>query len=320
MPGYDTHYIFGTASYKKADAGVVKKIITSDKELYVLGLFGPDIFFYSFPELIKSGPNTGSLIHTSNINLFFRNMFDFAMSQSSYEYRFKSLSYFCGFLAHYSLDRFCHPYIYYRSGYNPFEGKSDSCLHKHFSLETDIDILLLNMFCNKAPKEFKKSCKLNLSSTDISFISKMLQYSINRSFNGFRTGSVSIKAAILSLQASQRLIKSCPEKLRVCINSVETHIIGRSYLSALIPGTCITNTDPLNLHNNQWVNPWEPEIIHQESFLKLMDYSKANILKLFRLLDKCLSEYNNNAHNCFEEFLTAIGNYSYHSNQNSIED
>jgi len=320
MPGYDTHFVFGEVAFKQIKASSVKSIIANNHDHYTLGLFGPDIFFYSIPESLSSGPNAGSVIHTQNVNLFFRNMFRFATAQPNEERMQKALAYFCGFLAHYSLDRYCHPFVYARTGYNPNLPKKDNNLDLHFALETDIDILLLDRYLKETPKSFKKKSRINITYAEIELISEMLQFAINQTYDQFSNSRFSIKAAILSIKSEQRLIKSCPDIVRYYVEQAENKVIGRHYISALIPGNGVISTsDPFNDRHDIWTNPWKSDEIHTESFPMLMDKAKSKVLELYDLLEDAIIECPDPAEysafsSAAEDFLSAIGNYSYHSN------
>ena len=51
MPGFTTHYLLGIKTYKDIPENKLKSIISKHQWLYLLGLQGPDMFFYNLPIL-----------------------------------------------------------------------------------------------------------------------------------------------------------------------------------------------------------------------------------------------------------------------------
>ncbi len=76
MPGYDTHYLFGIKAYKKLPDSKIKEAIKKRKNAYILGVLGPDIFFYYATEVVAVRKNIGSVMHTQKTDTFLKNMAD----------------------------------------------------------------------------------------------------------------------------------------------------------------------------------------------------------------------------------------------------
>ncbi len=149
MPGCITHYIFAKDCFDKLDNNNLKNILSKNINIYLLGSCGPNFFEYcnNVPNIFsKNLANISNLIHNKNINLFFEEIINYSVNNPYIKCIFNqdkftdiSISYFCGFLSHYILDRSMHPYIFYLqlNLKNQYKLKSNTSLHK--SIETHID-------------------------------------------------------------------------------------------------------------------------------------------------------------------------------------
>lgn len=74
MPGFVTHYFFGLSCYRHIPSEELKHAIRSNRTAYLLGLQGPDIFFYHLPLLRHHNhKNIGSYLHgAQNPRVFFK--------------------------------------------------------------------------------------------------------------------------------------------------------------------------------------------------------------------------------------------------------
>lgn len=304
MPGYDTHYIFGINSYHKLPDSQTKHAIHCSKGAYSLGLIGPDIFFYYATEIVAARKNIGSLMHTTKTDLFFKNMLAY-IDLTHGMARNTAIAYFSGFLSHYVLDCACHPYVYWRSDSND--------LQKHFTLETDIDIMLLKKYMNTTPYDFTKNSTITLSKLENITVCDMLHFAIRNTYKGSRITRTGIRMAIRSLQAEQKAMRIAFSKIKSAIGVVEYHFVSRKYFSTLIPGGAeIKTNDPLNLKHSEWRNPWDPSKISHASVPDMMnkaqDRFSLTIFLLNNYLDKSIS-----AKESYYSLLKFIGGYSYHS-------
>ncbi len=326
MPGYDAHYLYGISSYrayskvcvaKTDEEECLRKIIKDYKNFYVVGLMGPDPFFYSIPETVRKGRNIGSIMHTDEANNFFRNMFRYAAFQPDAESMYKAVAYICGFLGHYTLDVAAHPYIYARTGYVP--GKKDKeYISEHFKFETQIDITLVKEMTDLTPNKFKNST-FKASISDLSFIADMLVYAVNRTY-ARSLKKAEAQAALISMSFESRATRITSQGVKNGLGAIEKKIFGRKYISELMPGdNSVTFDDPLNKEHATWANPWAPENESDKSFYDLMDSAKEEMLRLLALFNDAF-DYNDpkmpqlrGMGNEAEHFLTEIGNKSYHS-------
>ncbi len=140
MPTTYAHYTFGQEVLENLN-DEIKSMINKNKDLYNIGLHGPDILFYHKP--LKSNPisRKGNELHEQHASLFFENARREIMKSEDYN---ASCSYILGFICHFMLDSYCHPYI------RLFE--NDELTHGEIETEFDRFIMLMH---NKKPVSFR---------------------------------------------------------------------------------------------------------------------------------------------------------------------
>lgn len=106
MPTTYAHDRFGREVYEQLPANL-KKIIRENKKLYLIGLHGPDIFFYYHPFSKNRVSDYGTFLHEQTASVLFEDEVK-KYQQSPSE---AMEAYLLGFACHYLLDSTCHPYI-----------------------------------------------------------------------------------------------------------------------------------------------------------------------------------------------------------------
>ena len=132
MPALYAHYHFGDKVINHLNPAI-KKIIVENRQLFDIGVQGPDIFFYYQP--LKSNPVSrfGINMHNENASSFFDKMH---LVYARYNGNKDALmAYLLGFACHYSLDYIDHPYI---AEYMKEANVS------HFAIESDYDRHLMH--------------------------------------------------------------------------------------------------------------------------------------------------------------------------------
>ena len=136
MPSTYAHYYFG----KKMIALYpyhIRSLVQEYRNLYDIGLHGPDILFYYRPLKRNSVNSVGFSMHEKPGSEFFSSA---ASKWQLYAYddaqRDRHTAYLLGFLCHYALDRSCHGYV---------EKKIHVCGISHTEIETEFDRYLLSL-------------------------------------------------------------------------------------------------------------------------------------------------------------------------------
>lgn len=130
MPGIYAHYAFGLRALK-ASGRHGEKMLSTDKEPFLLGCQGPDFCYY---HMMRPGIDTNTwmdlakTLHSRNIGQMMREALVLTAKAKDNAVR----AYFLGFLTHYALDAYAHPYIFhhcYEKKYHlQFESAIDACL------------------------------------------------------------------------------------------------------------------------------------------------------------------------------------------------
>lgn len=121
MPAGYTHYCFGKDVYKHLDDQNIKDLLLRNENCFLIGLHGPDIFFY------ERWNKIARKMHQDKANTFFEKAQDIIQSEAQ-------LAYILGFICHYLLDSQMHPYI---------KKMIKNTNMDHFEIESDYDRLLL---------------------------------------------------------------------------------------------------------------------------------------------------------------------------------
>lgn len=130
MPTTYAHYKFGDEVIS-ALPRPLKGSIETHRELFDLGVHGPDILFY-YKVLLKNPVNSqGYALHEKMADVFFRHAVD-VIAQS--EDPAAARAYIYGYICHFALDSECHPYV-------------EKMIHtsglSHSEIEMEFDRLLL---------------------------------------------------------------------------------------------------------------------------------------------------------------------------------
>lgn len=137
MPSIYAHYRFGAQLLPKLPADV-QRTVRRFRQLYDMGLHGPDIFFFHNPVLKTSVTKLGTKFHYQTGKQFFERVCRGVRMNPSEG----ALAYLYGVLAHFALDSLSHPFI----KRNAEAGKAT-----HAEIETEFDRFLLELDGKKPP-------------------------------------------------------------------------------------------------------------------------------------------------------------------------
>lgn len=164
MPSLITHYLFCQQYLKN-----------NTKEL-LLGAQGPDPFFYygylnPFRKNIKDVRNFGNYLHDIDPFISFSFMLNYIRNQNTKEKNIL-FEYFKGMVAHYILDRNCHPMVFYFTGFKKenSDDSVDNYMILHSTMETSIDVL----YQEKLNIHPSYNDLLSVKKDNLKIISKML--------------------------------------------------------------------------------------------------------------------------------------------------
>ncbi len=130
MPALAAHYQFGALVFEKLPKPI-QEIITPHREHYDVGTQGPDILFYHDVFKKDEVVDFGNHLHTLSGASFFLEIWDKKSSWSK-----ELLAYLCGFCAHFTLDKNCHPYV------NEYAPTGD----EHIIMESAFDKIIVDKY------------------------------------------------------------------------------------------------------------------------------------------------------------------------------
>lgn len=128
MPAAYAHYRFGSRALAKLPDQAAE-LIRRNRQMYDLGLQGPDFLFYYNPFAANRLGALGSELHRYTGRSFFTR----AARGLKLRPDEKTEAYLLGVLGHFALDSRCHPFINTHSGPG----------HSHIALESELDRRLL---------------------------------------------------------------------------------------------------------------------------------------------------------------------------------
>lgn len=139
MPSVYAHYRFGRDIYELLPEEP-KACVTKYRELFDIGLQGPDILFFYRPIFHNYVNQLGYQIHKWQGRRFFQTATRMIRNRQKKE---ASIAYLCGVACHYALDLVCHPYVeelvkYQHMNHCAIEGAFERCLivEDHLPLDT----------------------------------------------------------------------------------------------------------------------------------------------------------------------------------------
>ena len=143
MAEFFTHILFADSVLQRIESRRIMEGVKKKRSLYYLGAQGPDPFYF-FDFFHRKGPlkGLGRVMHRQFTGKFLYQGFS-ALKNVSYDEGWLDLAvYLCGFVCHFTLDRFIHPYVYWAVSQWIWNvdgtfGKTD-----HSGLEMALDVIL----------------------------------------------------------------------------------------------------------------------------------------------------------------------------------
>ena len=323
MPGFMTHYILGIKLYQEIPENTLKESIHSHKNLFRLGLQGPDfLFVHPRAAIGKKGKNIGSRIHEEKVNDFFCNMLLRAEEERNTLKKEMAIAYISGFLCHYIFDSTMHPYIYDAAGFDPYEPNSSAVSGAHAHLETLLDTWLIQYYKGRKSFQVRKAAiVVQLSLKEAEFLGRFLSESINRTYyqgTGEKYGTTEkfVKNALILYRITCDLFHDTTGRKRRVLEGVERYTWKYPLVSSLIyPGRDPDKVEIMNLNHRVWSNPWDRSVVSTDSMFDL--YKKAQDMgkKIFQAFEEYLQPFyeGKEIERKREQLLSIIGDKSYHS-------
>lgn len=296
MPDLVMHYHFGRSLHKELNEKIKGRI--NNLYLYDFANAGPDPFF--FVKFWKSKVNKESLefgnyMHNAKTKDFFIELISICRDNKD------MFSYLAGFIGHYSLDVYAHPYIFHKTG-KYIKEKPETLVYRglHTKLERAIDSSLIRDVFKTEARKFKihknvlKLRKLDINLKD-SF--NKLYFNVFSKVDGFNHVNSSVKD-------QRRFYKFIYDPFGIKQKLLEKIDNGTSTLDFTVLSYYkkeINDVDIFNLNKTKWNNPLDNKIESNDSFYDLFDKAIVLAKKLIEISYDVI--FNNKNHDLNKYFL-----------------
>ncbi len=283
MPGFTTHYLFGVKNLKQFKNSVPYSILTDSinkhRNVFYLGLQGPDIFFFQLESYIRRY-NPGSMAHRKCTSTFLKALIQTPVLLVKEEERQIARAYAAGFLGHYILDAKMHPYVYSLTGHGDYLERKG--YGEHIALESDIDTSLLMRYGRHRPSEFPQWKVIAFGPHTRGVVANILYEAYSITFPNLSLSKSFLYRAIWSMQMGTKLIYNPHHYKRQLFGKAEKLISGKIRVSTVVPSDRLEYCeDPLNLQHKLWKNPWKPAINSTESVPQMIQKASKQYQKAF---------------------------------------
>lgn len=320
MPGYLSHYLFSIGTARRLQDSKAYPVLVKHKKALCLGGEGPDILFYYFPTHIRENPSLGHRLHKYETRAFLASGIKNVTSKKDHPDKELLYAYLSGLICHYTLDTIAHPYV--MAFANPLKDKMKKPLstYQHCNLETAIDTNLLFKYLNKFPSEQDYLSITKPSSKERRLIAAFLSSTCNKVYGKESDFSLTTPAqmyrAVTLFPYVATYLKDKTGIKKPILKTLEK-VLHVPYRPSCIMSSddLHMNLDILNLEHQPWSSPFDPDTIHQESFIDLFKKGIDSAYKRCQMLYSIVFE----SENAMEQkvltqiLLDDLGNLSYNT-------
>ena len=286
MPDLITHYLFA----QEIINDLKKELILNHLATYNLGSSGPDYFFYYhiLPYSKKKNRHQitqfGHMMHNKNIDQFFEESFIYLKEN----YSDTLYSYFIGYLTHYFLDRKAHPYIFYFSGVQNHYPETKIYEYWHKRFEVCIDEKMLNEIAHTDIKHFHPATIVNVKEIEIQTIYNYTAFLIKKTYQQ-NIEFYDLKQSIYDFRQALKLLYSKYSYKKRLVLQIEKVFKIPPQISTAMYSIKEENYDFLNIKKQEWLDPCNQNIKHNESFIELYEEAKIETVHFIKQLDLYLN-------------------------------
>ncbi len=317
MPDIITHYIFGLDTAHSIKDSSIYPIIKEQKDLFSIGLQGPDPFYYHKLRQKDSKHIIGTRMHTEKTG-------DFIISALCYTKKFdinslqfaQCLSYLSGFICHYILDSMAHPYIFYLGGrYIEGDPETNKFQGLHKQLEIAIDSILYEEKFGKKASHLKihstilKDIRLPESLNGLYEDTLLLSYGIHNGGNLFNRSYHDTRAYYKTTYDSSGVKKG--------LLNVVSPIVSKSispFVSSFSYFNCVNhNYDYMNRNRQVWLHPVTGNVYTFTFYDILRNAIKKSCSLLLATYDCAIGKIS------IDDYRASIPNISYLTGLNTSD-
>lgn len=207
-----------------------------------MGLAGPDFFFYDLADFVF-GKKSGTMLHEERTGTFLKNLFLFMQDLKGEKLEIAT-AYVAGFLCHYEIDCFTHPYIYAVIG----EKSGMKGSGRHFEMEAAFDVYASVSMLGRLPSKVQQSRILSLKKKEASVVAELFTKAYGETYGdrerkkifgrigkgskyGFKKWEW--KRAYLSSMVAVTCLHDKAGKREKCLRPIEKMVLGFPFVSPL---------------------------------------------------------------------------------------
>lgn len=164
MPSTYAHYRLGQEVYKSVSA-LARTAIKSHKELFDIGLHGPDILFYYRPLAVCTINKQGYDMHARSGLEFFKRAGEI-FCEADEDDKEALLAYIYGYCCHFALDVSCHGYIDEKIA-------KDGVSHTEIEVEFDRSLMIKDGY---DPITHSLTDHIKINNTNAAYICRFYDY------------------------------------------------------------------------------------------------------------------------------------------------
>lgn len=277
MPAFFTHYTF-----VKNNTSPIDKYA----KIRALGGQGTDVFFFYGHTLRKRENKAniryfGTTIHHINIADAYSFLLEYASKQADREMLF---AYLKGLFMHYVMDRNCHPYIFYRTGFADPNSKNEKDADKYMNYHVGFEAILDTVY-GKLNKTFQRHSKCaKCPDVQVKSVSKM--YSELAKYIGYKgIDELTYFNAYKDMLFAESVLYSPLGVKKFFVHNVFMKNSNIDNMMSPARVKPFEQYDVLNLKHNDWLDCVSGEV-HRESFLELVDNAKKELATVDAIIKK----------------------------------
>ena len=278
MPAILTHFAF--ARMRSED--------NIDNDVLYLGGQGPDVFFFYGYSLtkrkdIKAIRDFGTHLHHIDISKAYYYLLQYAQQKTGREQEILN-TFIRGLFLHYIMDRNCHPFVFYQTGFTNEEKDRKYFFAAHASYESYIDTLIRERFQIKgSPRQAVKA-----DAKKVRLISTMMFNLAKDIFGNEHIKEDSYYISWKDMKFCQIIFYS-PLGIKKSLFSL---MASKGAINAMVAPRRVKNNDVLDVLNDT-KGEWRDCVsnkIHNESFLELVAKASDEVDVLDKLISSKCSE------------------------------
>ena len=292
MPSTITHTYFAKEVYQTLPSKYQDKI-KNKEEYYKLFAQGPDPFMFYHFYIGKN--NKGKILqkkmHTEKTKNYFISVITY-IHKNNLSNNPEIMAYLYGYICHYYLDLYAHPFINYQAGlFNKNNQSTYKNNNKHAKIEYRIDSYIIKNILKKDPKKIKVHQYIFKLPTLTKNLKQMIKTTLHDVYS-IKNGDILLKKSILSMKLFYRYFNYDPKGYKRKIYTKIDRITPKTFpkLKDLSYHTNNDGTKYLNLEHENWHYPWYNSLKKETSFFDLFEQAKQKssltIIEVTNLLEE----------------------------------